>query len=100
MASARDLECIVNIMKSTADEYMNKRKTRGDQTKSEDSPTCTPEYVQVLLSAVVKELLERFDQDKAESDSAKDEVIMNLEGKVSKLETENMKLKQEVNDAQ
>ena len=100
MASARDLECIVNIMKTTADEYMNKRKTRGDQTKSEDSPTCTPEYVQVLLSAVVKELLERFDQDKAESDSAKDEVIKNLEGKVSNLETENMKLKQVVDDAQ
>ena len=87
-------------MKLTADDYMNKRKTRADLNKSEDSPNCTPEYVQVLLSAVVKEILERIDGDKAEIDSAKDELINNLEVKVSNLEKENTKLRQVVDDAQ
>ena len=53
MASALDVQCIVNILKVTAEDYMNKRHTRSDKNKSEDSPICTPEYVQVLLGEVV-----------------------------------------------
>ena len=100
MTSARDLECINNIMKATADDYANKRKTRGDQNKSEESPNCTTEYVQVIVSAVVKQILERLDGDKAEIMNSKDEIIKNLEGKVSKLEDENKKLRQVDDDAQ
>ena len=65
-----------------------------------DSPICTPEYVQVLLGVVVKQLIERMDNDKAEYISSKDEEIANLTEKVSNLEKENSDLQKKHDEAQ
>ena len=100
MAAAQDLLCIVNLLKQASDEVMTKRKTRADQNKSDNSPTCTLEHVQALLRVVVEQLIERQDNQKVEITSSKDEEISNLKEELSLVKKENSELRQMQDDAQ
>ena len=102
--AAQDLSCINCIVKSKAEEYMktHKTKTRADKYKSDDhnssSPVCSPDFVQFLISAAVKQLIERQDNSNAELICERDEKINKLEKQVSQLKNENSELRQMIDD--
>ena len=88
MAPVQDLDCINNIVKSKAEEYMKTHKTK----------TSTPDFVQFLISAAVNQLIERQDNSNAELICERDEKINKLEKQVSQLKNENSELRQMIDD--
>ena len=100
MSADQDLLCINNILKESADDYMksNKPKTRADSNKSDDSPLCSPEFVQVLISEAVKQLIQRQDNTNTEILSSRDERIDKLEAVVLELKNEIRELRQSIDD--
>ena len=101
MSAEQDLLCINNIVKATAVDYMKShapKPTRGNTNKSDDNPTCRPEFVQVLISEAVKQLIERQDNNNAEAISSRDEKIKKLEGQVSVLQKDNTELRNMLDD--
>ena len=88
MAPTQDLPYINNIVKMKADEYL---RTKGNKTTNAD-------FVQVLISSAVKELIERQDNANAELVCSKNEEINHLKKQVQDLKNENNDLRQQIDD--